>query len=161
MNYTQVLGAAVLTALTVYEWVLYLQLKIKARTPVSARIACSLLCLFFAWLMFSSASGLFQHLVCILGIACLMADTDKQGLSELGLQISAKGSKSLYKWNELLRAEIDEQNCSIAFFRKKDGGSISLDFKAEVLEPAAMLMQKHGLEVSFACRQAEPDITSA
>lgn len=147
MDFLSVITACLIISVSIHEIKYWKSVAIKANKSkleilgaCGGIVAISIITLFFAknWL---------HYLIFSWGVIFVLADVWKQGISENGLLIVARG-KELYKWAEIHHVEIiRSDNVKIVYFTKSNSEIATQLYSADDIDAIMALFKKHN--VSF------------
>ncbi len=147
MNYKSLIAAALIVMVLFHELKYWRMQKIKAAAKNSDRIIMLAAILFIAALAVYFAGHALHYLIACCAVLFIVADVEKQGLSEEGVQIVAKG-KELYRWAELDHADIAvSDRVKVDYFTSTGAKVATQFFSADKYEEITAMFRENNLNV--------------
>lgn len=95
---------------------------------------------------FFFANNWFHYVLGFIGVLFVLVDVGKQGISENGILITARG-KQLYKWSEIRHIDITvSSNIEIAYFSQTRSPIVTQHYSKKQYDKIIELLQRHELD---------------
>lgn len=144
-NVSSIITAVLLVSMCVRELVLWKSVKIRTLKSGGqlAGGAIGLILMLMISLYFREKC--FHWLIFVIGALFIFADIFKQGLSDKGVLVAAKG-RELFKWVEIIDAQIVVgEDIEISYTMEKGALVASQHYSSECLDAVTGLFKDHGV----------------
>lgn len=144
-NLSSVVASIVLILIAIHELRYLRKVVIKEKKSKSEIFVTIIAFIVISIITYFYAKCFWDYLMFATGLLCLVADVWKQGLSEDGVLIVARG-KELYKWTEIHHIDILISDIiKVVYFEKQDSEIDKQCYPISSSEKIITLLQKHNV----------------